>query len=521
MKVIKSLIYSMVFSIFFGIPLISFSTSVIAETVPQCECSELINQRIADTRILAATVVPTEEDLPEYCRVTGYIQPEIHFEVRLPTTGYNDRFLLSGCGGACGDVGADRPKGATNNSINYALKRNYAVAAHDGGHWGSSSVDHLYAYHNRQGEIDWGYRAVHEMARMTKELIKAYYGSAPTYSYFAGCSTGGRMAAMEAQKYPKDFNGILSGAPVLSDTGNLILLTYFYQANRDKDGKMIIQYPKLGLIASAVYEACDEQDGLKDGIISDPRKVHFDPESLLCQSSEGKDCLTEAEVKVLKKFYCGVKNSKGESIYTGKMPFGSEAFWWLWVTRKGGTPGINDLFVAEGLKYKFFEQDPGPEYDPMNFDFDTDPARMEFMGKVYNADNPDLSEFKKNGGRLIMYHGWADSIVLPFYTVDYYERVIKTMGGLDKTQDFYRLFMIPGMDHCAILPGKGPDQIDWLSAIENWVEKGQAPDKVIASQLDKDKKVVRTRPIFPYPKSAKYKGSGDVNDAVNWVASDS
>jgi feruloyl esterase len=489
----------------------------IGEEAQNYECAELTNLKIENTNLLSTTIVPAGNDLPEYCRVVGYVRPAINFEVRMPTADYTDRFLLSGCGGACGSVGADRPKGATNNAINFALKRNYAVTAHDGGHWGSSPVDHLYAYNNRQGEIDWGYRAVHELAVMTKKLIKAYYGKDPKYSYFAGCSTGGRMAAMEAQRFPKDFDGILSGAPVLSDTGNLILLTYFYQANRDADGNMILQYPKLKLIADAVYAAGDEQDGLKDGIITDPRNVDFDPDSLLCKNSEAKDCLTKTEIDVLKKFYGGVKNSKGESIYVGKMPYGSEAFWWLWVARKGGVPGINDLFVSEGLKYKFFEQDPGPAYNPMDFDFDRDPARMEFMGEIYNADNPDLSEFHKEGGKLIMYHGWADAIVLPFYTVDYYERVVKKTGSLDKTQDFYRLFMIPGMDHCGILPGKGPDQIDWLTAIENWVEKGQHPQKLIASQLDKNKKVERTRPVCPYPQVATWDGAGDPDDAGSFI----
>jgi feruloyl esterase len=283
---------------------------------------------------------------------------------------------------------------------------------------------------------------------------------------------------------------------------------------------MIIQYPKLKLIADAVYAAGDEQDGLKDGTIDDPRKVNFDPESLLCKGSDTKGCLTKAEVEVLKKFYGELKNSKGEIIFTGNLPLGSEPFWGLWVARKGGKPGLNDLFVSEGLKYKFFEKDPGPTYDPMEFDFDRDPAKMEALGKIYNATNPDLTKFKKKGGKLLMYHGWADSIVLPFFTVEYYESVIKKMGGLQNTQDFFRLFMVPGMDHCSILPGKGPDQFDFLTSLENWVEKGVAPGYVMGTQVKKDGQVVRTRPICAFPKIAKYKGTGSIDDAANFTCVD-
>jgi len=483
------------------------------------KCSELTNLRIKSTNLLSATVVPAEGNLPEYCRVLGYVRPSINFEVRLPTSDWNEKFLLGGCGGACGSVDADRP-GIT-NSINYALKRNYAVAAHDSGHWGPNVIDAVWAYNNFQLEIDWAYRAVHEMARVPKELIEAYYGKAPVYSYFAGCSTGGRQAAMEAQRFPEDFDGIISGAPDLNDTGLNTILTWFYQANRDNQGKRILYQSKLKLVADAAYAECDGIDGLEDGTIDDPRKCNFNPESLLCRGSESENCLSPEEVVVLKKFYGGVKNSSGEALFPGGMACGSEPFWFLWAIGKGEALGLNDIFVENVLRYKIFENDPGPTYSPMDFDFDRDPPRMEFMGKLYNATNPDLSKFKEKGGKLLMYHGWADAIVLPFYTIEYYESVAEKMGGLDKIQDFYRLFMVPGMDHCSILPGKGPDQFDFLTVLENWVEKGEAPDLITGEQLDKDKKeVVRTRPMCPYPKFAKYKGSGSTDDAANFICVD-
>ena len=498
---------------------LAISTIAVGETLPKCECSQLTNLKIASTNLISATIIPAGNGLPEYCRVTGYVRPSINFEVRLPTSIWNDKFLLGGCGGNCGNVDADRP-GIT-NSINYALKRNYAVAAHDSGHWGPNIFDAVWAYNNRQLEIDWAYRAVHEMARLPKELIKAYYGKAPDYSYFAGCSTGGRQAAMEAQRFPEDFDGIICGAPDLNDTGLLTLLTWFYQANRDNGGKRILHQSKLKLISDAIYAECDGKDGLVDGTIDDPRKCNFKPESLLCQGAPTDNCLTPEEVVVLKKFYEGVKDSSGKQLFPGGLPYGSEPFWFLWVIGKGDAPSLNDMFCEHGLKYKLFEKDPGSTYSPMDFNFDRDPPRIEFMGKIYNATNPDLSKFKKKGGKLLMYHGWADSIVNPFYTIEYYESVVKKMGGLEETQDFFRLFMVPGMDHCSILPGKGPDQFDFLTALENWVETDQAPDKIIGSQLDKDKKkVVRTRPMCPYPKAAKYKGPGSLDDAANFICAD-
>jgi feruloyl esterase len=502
-----------------GLLVFGISTVTVGEAQAKSECSDLTNLRIASTNLLSATIVPAGDGLPEYCRVMGYVRPSIQFEVRLPTSNWNGKYLLGGCGGACGNVDSDRP-GIT-NSINYALRRNYAVAAHDSGHWGPSVIDAVWAYNNRQLEIDWGYRAVHEMARVPKELIQAYYGKKANYSYFAGCSTGGRQAGMEAQKFPEDFDGIISGAPDLNDTGLMLLLTWFYQANRDSHGKKILHQSRVKLVRDAVYAECDGKDGLVDGTINDPRNCDFKPESLLCKGSDTENCLSPEEIIVLKKFYGGVRNSAGELLFPGGMPLGSEPFWNLWAIGKGDAPGINDMFVEHVLRYKIFEADPGPTYSPMDFNFDRDPARMAFMGKIYNATNPNLSKFKKKGGKLLMYHGWADAIVIPHYSVEYYEKVVEEMGGLENTQDFFRLFMVPGMDHCSILPGTGPDQFDFLTELENWVEKGQPPERIIGSQLDKErKKVVRTRPMCPYPKMAKYKGSGSIDDAANFVCAD-
>ena len=498
---------------------LGLSGGVFGEEVSKNDCSKIANLKVASTDIISATVVPAGKGLPEYSRITGYVRPSINFEIRLPTCDWNGKFLMAGCGGYCGKVDADRP--GTTNAINYALKRNYAVACTDSGHWGYAVFDGVWAYYNRQGEIDWGYRSIHEVTRVAKTIITEYYGKPAAYVYFHGCSTGGRQAAMEAWKYPEDFDGIICGAPALDYTGLVAtLFSWIVQANRDAEGKIILDHTKLKLLIDAVYTECDGKDGLVDGIIDDPRKCSFRPEKLLCQGSETENCLTPEQVVALKKLYGGPKNSSGKQLYPGGLPVGSEPFWFLWVTGRGKGPGLIELFNVDFLKYMAFETDPDSTYDPYAFNFDSDPPRLDFMAKIYNATNPDLTKFKEKGGKMILYHGWADSIVTPWLTVDYYGSVVKKMGGLEQTQEFFRLFMVPGMDHCSILPGKGPDKLDVLTALESWVEKGMAPAHIIASQVTKEGKVIRTRPICAYPEGAKYKGSGSQDDASNFTCTD-
>ncbi|MBI4594746.1 MAG: tannase/feruloyl esterase family alpha/beta hydrolase [Candidatus Tectomicrobia bacterium] len=515
MRLFKSFSFRAIFLSLTISLILGFSQVAAGEDKAKDICSGLVNLKIGSTDIISAAVVPAKDGLPEYCRVMGYVRPSINFELRLPLADWNNKFYLAGCGGYCGNVDTERP--GFINACNYGLRRNYAVAAHDSGHWGSSPIDGVWAYNDRQREIDWGYRAVHEVASVSKELIKAFYGKGPAYSYFDGCSNGGRQGAMEAQRYPEDFDGIIIGAPALNMTGIATLFAGFYQANRDKEGKLILDQSKLKLISDAVYKECDEQDGLADGMIADPRKCTFEPEKLLCQGAATENCLTAAQAVTLKKFYSGVKDSSGKPLYSGGMPYGSEPFWSLWAVGKDHAPSVNDTFAENGLRYVNFETDPGDTYSPMDFNFDRDPPKLEIMGKIYNANNPDLSKFKERKGKIILYHGWSDAIVTPFYTVEYFEAVAKKMGGLEQTQDFARLFMVPGMDHCSILPGKGPDRFDMLGALENWVEKSQAPDQILASQLDKDGKTVRTRPLCAYPKVAKYKGSGSMDDGANFI----
>jgi feruloyl esterase len=491
----------------------------IALAHPPGECSALAALKVENTNLLSASIVPYKDGLPEHCRVLGFVRPAINFEIRLPVKDWNGKFYMAGCGGFCGTLDSDRP--GMVNAMNHGLRRNYAVSTMDSGHWGVAVTDGRWAYHNRLAEWDWGQRAVTETARVTKLVIKAYYGADPKKSYFAGCSTGGRMANMEAWKYPNDFDGILSGAPALDYTGLVgTACAWVTQANTGPDGKDILPVAKVKAIEKAVYQACDAKDGLKDGLIDDPRKCDFQPGSLKCKSADGPDCLTEAEVKVLEKWYGGAKNSRGDQLYPGGIPMGSEPYWSLWLTGDGKGGGrLIPAFGRDFLRYMAFPEDPGDTYTVLDFDFDKDPPRLSLMAQIYNATGTDLSKFKARGGKLLMYHGWADAIVTPQLTVDWYGGVEKDMGGRQGTQEFLRLFMIPGMDHCGLQPGPGITQMEFdpLTALEKWVEEGVAPDVLLATKKDKDGKTLWTRPLCTYPKVAKYKGTGDPTDGANFA----
>jgi tannase/feruloyl esterase len=496
------------------------------------DCASLANLKVENTNLLSATDVPAAGDLPAYCRVLGYVRPAINFEVRLPVQGWNSKFYMVGCGGFCGTLDTDRP-GFT-NAANYGLRRNYAVVAMDAGHWGTSAVDGRWAMNNPVAQMDWGQRAVTEAARVAKTLLKSFYGTEQKRSYFVGCSTGGRMGVMEALRFPTDFDGIISGAPALDYTG-LVATAFAWstQANTGPDGQPIFPASKLKLVQDAVYAACDEKDGVRDGIIADPRTCDFKPSSLQCKASNAPDCLTQAEVGVLEKWYRGPVNSRGQTLYPGGIPMGSEPHWPRWLTGSGNAPALLPLFAQDFLRYMAFEPSAGSSFKVTEFDFDTDPPRLAPQSRVYNAAtfNPEtgqvslgeISAFRQAGGKLILYHGWGDPLVTPQLTVEFYEALAKRSGGLGAAQQFARLFMVPSMDHCGIGtdgPGIADTGIDPLTALEQWVEQGKAPEELLATKAASGGQTLWQRPVCAYPKLARYKGSGDVSDPASFTCAD-
>jgi len=495
----------------------------IAQRAGAQDCPALADLRIEDTNLLSAAVVPASEDLPEYCRVLGYVRPAINFEIRLPTADWNGKFYMAGCGGYCGTLESENPSSQFINSINYGLRRGYAVSTMDGGHWGENLFDGRWAYHDRQAEIDWAYRAVHETARVTKILIETFYDRAPEKSYFAGCSTGGRQAVMEAWRYPDDFDGIISGCPDLNVIGSMLLNVWLAQANTGPGDENLITPAEVPLVKEAVYDACDALDGLDDGLISDPRACRFDPATLACTRNETESCLTANQVEALQKMYDGPRGSAGQQLFPG-VPRGSEPYWGIWINGSWAsqTADVSDDFPRRAglqfLHYLAFPEDPGEQYSVERFDFDQDPPQMEFMAQIYNANDPDLDTFRESGGKLLMWHAWADAGIPPLGSIAFYEAVEEHVGSRAATQDFFRLFMVPGMDHCGIQEGPGITQhgFDPLTALEQWVEQGEAPTRLLTTKTDSTGAVQWTRPVCPYPQRAVYDSEGDPDAASSF-----
>jgi feruloyl esterase len=434
--------------------------------------------------------------LPAHCRVVAILKPSsdslINMELWLPPADkWNRKFEAVGNGGWAGSI-----QGLP-TAMPAALRAGYATAGNDTGHEGANGT---FALGHPEKLKDFADRAMHEMTVQSKALIKAFYDQGATLSYYNGCSTGGRQGLMAAQRYPEDFDAILAGAPANEHTylhaGDIARMTDIY-----KDPEGYIPQAKQTVLAQAVMNACDALDGVKDNLITNPMACKFDPAVLLCKSGDAQDCLTAKQVATAKRVYQPAKTSKGELIFPGYAYGGETAYT---VMRGGTAPGNLQLDT-----YRLAHDDAN--WDWKTFNLDTDPTlAKKKIGYIDSAD-PDLSKFKAHGGKLILYHGWADPAIQAEHTVNYYNSVLAKMG---KSQDSWiRLFMVPGMGHCG--GGAGPNQIDWMSALENWREKGQAPASITGTGNNAGTPM--TRPLCPHPQVATYKGSGDSNDAANFV----
>lgn len=481
-------------------------------------CESLAALKLADTSLTATSVAgvfsapvspfdfsqaPVQTATP-FCRVEGTIAPAIRFELWLPRAeNWNGMLQGLGNGGMAGFI-SYAPLAAS-------LQAGYAAVTTDLGHQGGG-IDGSFAIGNPQAVIDWGHRATHEMTVKAKQIVATHYGRAQQRAYFTGCSGGGRQGLMLAQRYPGDYDGILAGNPTadfthLTTGGRLWVM----QATQ---GASYIPTAKVATIANAVIAACDALDGVKDGVLEDPRQCSFDPASIQCQGGDADTCLTAPQVAALKRIYAGAKNSRGEQIFPGYSPGGElgPGGWTGYITGTGPGTGSQLAYAAGYLRGLVFEN---PEYDALSFDWDRDVPVMDAkLAAIINATNPDLAAFKAQGGKLIQYHGWSDPGVAPMSSVNYYESVLRKMGGAAAVRDFHRLFMVPGMQHCA--GGPGPDRFDGLAALRQWVEQGKAPDRMVAAHLQ-DGRIDRTRPLCPYPQQAKWNGSGSSDAAASFT----
>ena len=502
-----------------------------AATSPGVPCSDLTQLTFeGNTTITAATTVSsgrlttpasqTLSNLPEFCRVIGVSKPtgdsHITFEVWLPVNGWNGKFLSSGEGGFAGVLSYTR--GGLDGGLDEILRRGYATASTDTGHVNS---DEFWAIGHPERVADYAYRAKHLVTVAAKGVIAAFYGKAPDFSYFNSCSNGGRQGLIEMQRYAADYDGVVVGAPWAFQSHSTAGMVWTARALAAPGAS--IPATKLPAIQAAALSACDAADGFVDGIIEDPRTCNFDPSVLLCKTEDNDACLTKAQAEAVKKLYAGPSNPRtGEKIFPGWMP-GGEGGWTNIGTSARLPQGYFGNLVFENQKWDF-----------KSFDFDKDMAAADAkIGAMANAISTDFSVAKARGVKVIMYHGWNDAVLQPAYTPQYYEKVAAANGGIDKTKDFLRLFMVPGMQHCYGGPGANSfgavgQQIppvrdpahDVQTALEAWVEKGVAPNQIVATRYTDDAAATRTikstRLLCPYPQVPKYKGSGDRADAASF-----
>ncbi len=504
-------------------------TALSLSTVFAANCEGLATLSLPNTQITAAKSVPAGsftppgaraavENLPAFCQIHGILKPTgaslIHFEVWMPLDKWNGRLEVAGNGGLAGTISYG-PMGT-------ALRQGYAAASTDTGH--TAQEPHTWL-ENRERLIDYAHRALHLTAVAAKEIVNTYYLSPARYSYYIGCSTGGKQGLIEAQRYPADFDGIVAG-----DAANFWtrqMASEVWNGVVTSSPETNLSEENLKLIQDAVMETCDALDGAKDGIISDPTRCRFDPKKLLCKRAGQANCLTSAQAAAVEKIYGGVVNPKtGEKLYPGLYP-GGELGWGraggMMVINRKDTSGVssNDFFA-----YALFHD---PKWQFRTFDFDRDLKRAEdTFASITNGTDPDLAEFRRLGHKLIYYHGAADPLIPAQNGIDYYETVLKKDRNADQ---YYRVFLVPGLYHCSGGPGvtafggSQPSPVidaghDMISAAVQWVEQKKAPERIIGTKFVDNKPgnpIALQRPLCAYPLVARYKGSGDMNDASNFA----
>ena len=433
-----------------------------------------------------------------FCRIAATLKPstdsEIKMELWMPVANWNGKFQAVGNGAFSGAI----PYAA----MTTALGRGYSAAGTDTGHTGGSAS---FGLGHPEKVADFGWRAVHETTATSKRIIAAYYEAGPRFSYWNGCSAGGRQAMKEAQRFPADFDGIIAGAPGLDWTGRAAQAVHV-ASKLQQDETARLSTANLQLLHKAVLDACDALDGVKDGVLENPQQCTFDPGVLQCGGTSNGACLTSAQVSTAKLLYSSQPNPKTGRLITG-LERGSELGW----TDLGWTASAR----ATGLDQFRFLVFKDPSWEIKKFDFATDIVRAEEGDNdTINALDPNLGSFIERGGKLIQYHGWSDPQISPASSVQYYQRVLERLGGPGNVQDSYRLFMAPGMGHCS--GGEGPNRFDMLSAMEAWVEQGKAPASILAWR-PADSGQPRTRPLCPFPQVAKYTGQGSTDHAANFV----
>jgi len=464
------------------------------------DCAQLAQLKLPDIRITEAVAVPagTGAITVAHCRVTGVIGTEIKFALLMPDA-WNHKFLMGGGGGFVGNV---------QNQAQFVVNAGYATAGTDTGHTGGIT-DASWALNNLERQVNFGYLAVHRTAEASKAILRSYYGSPQTRAYFSGCSNGGRQALMEAQRFPDDFDGIVAGAPAADFTGigAQFIKDVRAQFPDPKNLTPLLSAETMQSVSAQILDKCDALDGVKDGVMEDPRRCKVDVSTITG--------LSAAQTAALKTIYAPT-HAGSETVFPGQ-PFGGEgemAGWPTWISGAPARPGqpvapsLRFGFGTQLFKYLVFND---PDWDYTKYDLSTWRKDTARTASFLNATTPDLDAFKAKGHKLLLWHGWSDAGLSPLGTVAYYERVQARDPKLD---EYVKMFLLPGVLHCA--GGAGPDNVDWAAAIDAWVESGTAPTKVLARKGN-GAAVTRTRPLCAYPQHAVYTGTGSTDQAENFV----
>jgi feruloyl esterase len=485
---------------------------VVAIPTAAATCDSLASASLPNTTVTAAKSVSAGafappggaqgkqanafRDLPPFCRVAATIranpESEIRIEVWMPSSNWNGKFRGTGNGG----LGGNLPYAA----LAGALRGGFATAANNTGHDGGADL----MMNKPEKIIDFGERAGHEMTLKAKALIQAFYGNGPKFSYMVECGGGSTAALKAAQRFPTDYDGLVAGGLATYLTHHIFTQMWIWQSTHT-DPASTIPPEKFPAIHNAVLAACDRLDGVQDGVLEDPRRCKFDPAVIECKGADGPSCLTRAQVDAARKLYAGPVNPRTKQEIFSPLYPGSELMW-------GQSAGPEPVPIAVNFIKWLALKDPQWDYKTSPVNFDSHVAMADSQeNSVVNAIDPDISRYVARGGKLILYGGWGDAGVPPKYHVVYYDNVVKKLGA--KARDAVRLYMVPGMGHCA--GGEGTDTFDMLGAISQWVEQGKAPNEIVASRVEQGK-TVRTRPLCPYPQVARYKGSGSTDDAANF-----
>jgi feruloyl esterase len=507
----------------------SGTTASASAITPTSSCSaasgfNLLALKGANTEITSATSVAASGNPAgswAACEVQGVIAPETHFTLYLPTGTYAGEYLQEGCGGGCGSVNVGTPTAAA--GCTQSTDGNFAVAADDEGHEGGGFS--VMAFQDPELRSVFGYESEHQLALVSKAIIKDFYGSAPTDSYYDGCSDGGREALIEAQRYPTDFNGIIAGSPASIQTElNAFEEAWNAQANTASDGSPILTSADLAPLHNDVLQACGGSTAVTLGYLADPLACTWNPASIGCkagQTSTSTDfCLTAAQVETVDKLYNGVRDSGGDLLYPGYETRGSELNWAGWIVPSGNQESAAiDANIATTAWQSWIT--PTGTFDGTANYMDVKFTRAEFEKVTaandgnLDATDPNLSAFEKAGGKLILWAGYADPAINPVGTISYYQSVVKTMGGLSATEQFAKLYLLPGVAHCG--GGQGPSSMDALTAVTDWVTKGDAPSSLLTSATNSGGTVTATRPVYAYPDIAVDTTGGSILSASSYT----